>query len=365
MTSKATDETHMAHALRLAARGLGNVWPNPAVGCVIVKDGIVVGRGWTQAGGRPHAEVCALEQAGPLATGATVYVTLEPCAHHGQTPPCAGALIAASVARVITALTDPDPRVSGKGHQMLRAAGIAVTEDVLGPAAARLNAGFLRRVRDGLPFVTLKLATTLDGRIATATGESKWITGPLARAHGHGLRLSHDAILVGSGTAIADDPVLSVRGMGQVRQPVRLVLDSRLDHAPGSMLGQTARQQALWLLHGPQAEPDRRKAWAATGARLVECPAAGDHLDLAATFRKLASEGLTRILCEGGGRLAAHLVKAGLVNDLAHYQAGCLIGADGTAAVGPFGLTALANAPRPELAETRTLGPDLFSLWRF
>ncbi|MBL9052486.1 MAG: bifunctional diaminohydroxyphosphoribosylaminopyrimidine deaminase/5-amino-6-(5-phosphoribosylamino)uracil reductase RibD, partial [Tabrizicola sp.] len=171
----------MAHALRLAARGLGNTWPNPAVGCVLVRDGLIVGRGWTQPGGRPHAEVRALEQAGTAAQGATAYVTLEPCAHHGHTPPCAEALIAARVARVVTALTDPDPRVSGKGHALLRAAGIAVTEGVMTPEATALNAGFLKRVTQGLPFVTLKLAASLDGRTATATGESRWITGPEAR----------------------------------------------------------------------------------------------------------------------------------------------------------------------------------------
>ena len=180
----------MAHALRLAARGLGRTWPNPAVGCVIVKDGVILGRGWTQPGGRPHAETMALAQAGAAARGATAYVTLEPCAHHGQTPPCAEALIAARVARVVTALTDPDPRVAGRGHAMLRAAGIAVTEGVLAPEASRLNAGFLKRVTRNLPFVTLKLATTLDGRIATAAGESRWITGPAARRQVHTPRLS-------------------------------------------------------------------------------------------------------------------------------------------------------------------------------
>jgi diaminohydroxyphosphoribosylaminopyrimidine deaminase/5-amino-6-(5-phosphoribosylamino)uracil reductase len=361
--TREADETHMAHALRLAARGQGATWPNPAVGCVIVNQGRIVGRGHTQPGGRPHAERVALAQAGPLAAGATAYVTLEPCAHHGKTPPCAAALADAQVARVVTALTDPDPRVSGQGHAMLRAAGIAVTEGVLAGQAARITAGFLKRVTRGLPFVTLKLASTLDGRIATATGESRWITGPEARAHVHLLRLTHDAVLVGSGTARADDPELTVRGLGRTRQPLRLLLDSRLSHSPASRLGQTARQHPVWLLHGPQATAATRAAWAATGARLIECPEAAGHLDLPATFRLLAAEGLTRILCEGGGQLAAQLIRAHLVDDLALYQAGCLIGADGTPALGPLGLEALADAPRPRLVECRTLGADLFSLW--
>lgn len=360
-----TDTEHMAHALRLAARGLGSTWPNPAVGCVIVKDGRILGRGHTQPGGRPHAERMALEQAGPEARGATAYVTLEPCAHHGKTPPCAEALIAAGLARVVTALTDPDPRVAGKGHAVLRAAGIAVTEGILTPEATRLNAGFLKRITLGLPFLTLKLATTLDGRIATASGESRWITGAQARAHVHLLRLTHDAVLVGSGTARADDPELTVRGFGAARQPLRLLVDSRLAHDPASKLGQTARQHPLWLLHGPAAPDTARAAWAATGARLIACPAQGDHLDLAAAFRLLAAEGLTRILCEGGGQLAAHLLRAGLADDLALYQAGCLIGADGTPALGPLHLAALKDAPRPRLTECRSLGPDLFSLWSF
>ena len=359
-----TDTEHMAHALRLAARGLGNVWPNPAVGCVILKDGMVVGRGWTQPGGRPHAEVRALAQAGALARGATAYVTLEPCAHHGQTPPCAEALIAAGVARVVTALTDPDPRVSGKGHQMLRAAGIAVTEGVLGPEAARLNAGFLKRVTQGLPFVTLKLAATLDGRIATASGESRWITGPAARRKVHALRLAHDAVMVGSGTALADDPDLTVRDMGATRQPVRIVLDRMLRHAPDSRLGRTASAHPVWLLHGPAAPDSARAAWAATGAALIEVPEAGGHLDLHAALQALAQKGLTRILSEGGSTVAAALVRAGLVDDLALFNGAALIGAEGHAALGPLSLTALADAPRPTLRETQVLGPDLFSLWQ-
>ena len=361
-----SDWAHMTHALRLAARGLGNVWPNPAVGSVLVKGGQIVGRGWTQAGGRPHAERRALDQAGDAARGATAYVTLEPCAHHGHTPPCAEALIANGVARVVTALTDPDPRVSGKGHAMLRAAGIEVTEGVMTAEATRLNAGFLKRVTQGLPFVTLKLATTLDGRIATATGESRWITGPAARRHGHLLRLTHDAVMVGAGTARADDPDLTARDMGATRQPVRIVLDSRLSHTPDSRLGRSARQTPVWMVHTAAAPEAARKAWAATGTDLIEVAATGaGQIVPRAALQALAARGLTRILCEGGGQLAASLVAESLVDDLASYQAGALIGADGRACLAGLGITALATAPRLTLREAHALGPDRFSLWSF
>ena len=363
MTPPPDDAPHMAHALRLAARGLGTTWPNPAVGCIVVKDGLIVGRGWTQPGGRPHAEVRALEQAGPQAEGATAYVTLEPCAHHGHTPPCADALIAAKVARVVTALTDPDPRVSGKGHAMLRAAGISVTEGILTPEATRINAGFLKRVTQGLPFVTLKLAASLDGRTATATGESRWITGPEARRTVHALRLSHDAVMVGSGTALADDPDLTVRDLGAQRQPVRILLDRMLKHQPDSRLGRTAREHPVWLLHGPAAPAEARKAWATTGATLIETPETEGHLDLPAALQTLAQKGLTRVLSEGGATLAAALIKARLVDDLALFTGGVMIGSEGHPALGPLTLKALADAPRPRLRETRTLGPDTFSLW--
>ena len=360
-----TDTDHMAHALRLAARGLGNTWPNPAVGCVIVKHGLVVGRGWTQPGGRPHAEVRALEQAGPQAEGATAYVTLEPCAHHGHTPPCAKALIAAKVARVVTALTDPDPRVSGKGHQMLRAAGIAVTEGVLTAEATTLNAGFLKRVTKGLPYVTLKLAASLDGRTATASGESRWITGPEARRKVHAMRLSHDAVMVGSGTALADDPDLTIRDMGATRQPVRIVLDRLLKHSPNSRLGRTARETPVWILHSPAAPEHARKAWEATGATLIETPETGGHLDLTAALQTLAAKGITRILSEGGSTIAAALLKAHLVDDLALFSGAVLIGSEGHPALGSLALAALAAAPRPRLLRTTSLGPDSFSLWSF
>ncbi|MBE2278343.1 MAG: bifunctional diaminohydroxyphosphoribosylaminopyrimidine deaminase/5-amino-6-(5-phosphoribosylamino)uracil reductase RibD [Rhodobacteraceae bacterium] len=354
----------MAHALRLAARGNGACWPNPAVGCVIVKAGVILGRGTTAPGGRPHAERIALAQAGGAARGATAYVTLEPCAHHGRTPPCAEALVEAGIARVVTALTDPDPRVAGRGHAILRRAGIDVTEGVLAPEAARVTAGFLKRVTQGLPFLTLKLAASLDGRIATATGESRWITGPAARRHVHALRMAHDAVMVGSGTATADDPDLTVRDLGAPRQPVRILLDSRLSHRPDSRLGRTAHEVPVWILHTAAAADTARQAWQARGARLIPCPAtAQGRINLSAGLRALAGEGLTRILCEGGGTLAAALLSGGLADELALYTAGLALGAEGRPVLGPLGLAALKDAPRLTLRETRPLGPDILTLW--
>ena len=229
------DRRYMALALSLGARGLGQVWPNPAVGCVIVKDGRIVGRGRTAPGGRPHAEPQALAQAGAAARGATVYVTLEPCAHFGKTPPCARALIEAGVSRVVSALEDPDPRVDGGGHEMLRAAGIAVETGVMADEARAAQIGFLTRITQGRPMVTLKLASSFDGRIATAAGESQWITGPGARRMVHAMRMSHDAVLVGGGTARADDPMLTVRGMGATRD-VRDALEREAREAGARVL---------------------------------------------------------------------------------------------------------------------------------
>lgn len=356
-----TDADHMAHALTLARRGLGNTWPNPAVGCVILRDRRIVGRGWTQPGGRPHAEVRALAQAGEQARGATAYVTLEPCAHHGKTPPCSEALIKAGVARVVTALTDPDPRVAGRGHAMLRNAGISVTEGVLEAEARALNAGFLKRVQHGLPMVTLKLATTLDGRIATASGESRWITGAEARRAVHAMRLSHDAVMVGAGTAVADDPDLTVRDLGARHQPVRIVLDSGLRTLPESRLGRSARQVPLWMVHGG-AEPARLAAWAATGARLLQI--GEGHIDPEAALRALAAEGLTRVFSEGGATVGASLMRAGLVDEVATFTAGAAIGADGIAALGPLAGARLADAPRLRLIEHRRIGGDTLTRWR-
>lgn len=345
-----SDAAVMDHALRLAARGLGNVWPNPAVGCVILDArGRVAGRGWTQPGGRPHAEVMALRQAGERVRGGTAYVTLEPCAHHGRTPPCADALAAAGVARVVTALTDPDPRVAGRGHAILRAAGIVVTEGVRAEAAAHLNLGFLKRVSQGLPMVTLKLATSLDGRIATSSGESRWITGEAARRETHRLRLSHDAVLVGGGTARADAPHLDVRGFGDVRQPVRVILSR------GPVAGLPETPAPLWHLHGSGGP--------IPGAEGIAVPEGPDGLDLAAALRALADRGITRVLCEGGGQLAAGLLGRDLIDRVEVHAAGLILGGDGQAAIGPLHLAALADAPRFRLTGTRRAGPDLLSRW--
>jgi diaminohydroxyphosphoribosylaminopyrimidine deaminase/5-amino-6-(5-phosphoribosylamino)uracil reductase len=359
-----TDLRFMRLAIALGARGLGRVWPNPAVGCVIVKDGRVLGRGWTADGGRPHAETQALAQAGPAARGATAYVSLEPCAHHGQTPPCAEALTGAGVARVVSALEDPDPRVAGRGHAMLRTAGIAVTTGIAEAEARAVQAGFLSRVTKGRPMVTLKLAASLDGRIATASGESRWITGPEARRLVHAMRARHDAVLVGAGTARADDPSLTVRGIGIDRQPVRVVASRRLDVPPDGTLARTAGEVPVWLLHGAEAEPARRAAWAAAGARLIEvATASGRQLDPASMLAALGAAGLTRVFCEGGGALAAALLGAGLVDRLALFTGGLALGAEGRPAVGAMGLGALAEAPRFRLAETRPVGADTLQLW--
>jgi diaminohydroxyphosphoribosylaminopyrimidine deaminase/5-amino-6-(5-phosphoribosylamino)uracil reductase len=353
----------MALALSLGRRGMGNCWPNPAVGCVIVKDGRIVGRGWTQPDGRPHAETVALQQAGDLARGATAYVSLEPCAHHGQTPPCAEALIAAGVARVVAPLEDLDPRVAGQGFAMLRGHGIEVTTGVMAGQAARDHAGFFLNREQGRPMVTLKLATSLDGRIATATGHSRWITGPEARRMVHAMRARHDAVLIGAGTARADDPSLTVRDLGIDRQPVRVVASRHLDLPLLGQLARSAGDVPLWLCHGPGADSERIRAWEGLGARLIPCAVVGGQLDGADMLRQLGRAGLTRVFCEGGGSLAASLLSGDLVDDLALFSAGLAIGAEGLPAVGALGLDRVDRAARFRLVETRPVGGDALHLW--
>lgn len=358
-----SDLRHMRHALSLGRRGLGRAWPNPSVGCVIVREGRVIGRGVTGLGGRPHAEREALAQAGAAARGATAYVTLEPCSHHGQTPPCAEALISAGVARVVSALEDPDPRVAGRGHALLKSAGITVKTGVCAAEAERDHCGFLSRVRRGRPMVTLKLASSFDGRIATASGESQWITSPQARRFTHGLRASHDAVMVGAGTARSDDPQLTVRELGLAHQPVRVVLSSKLDLPQKSALTESIDAAPLWLCHGPEAPQERIEAFTNLRATCISAPKLGRFLQISNLLGVLAERGLTRIFCEGGSALAASLLQADLVDHLVGMTAGMALGAEGLPAIGALGLEALAEAPRFDLVQSMALGGDICHIW--
>lgn len=352
----------MRAALALAERGLGQVWPNPAVGCVLVNQGRVVGRGWTQPGGRPHAETEAIGRAGALARGASAYVTLEPCSHVGQTPPCAEALIAAGVNRVVVAMEDPDPRVSGQGIAALRAAGIDVEIGPCGAEARDLNRGFLKRIDQNLPMVTLKSAVSADGRIATADGESQWITGPAARANGHRLRADHDAIVVASATAIADDPTLTCRlpGMAE-RSPVRVLLDAHLRVEPTAKLYATARERPLWVFCAVAADDARFKERQDTGADLitVATDGSGHGVNLRQSFNHLAERGITRLLAEAGGALASALLRDGLVDALAIFRAPLLIGGDGIPMTGPLGVAALDQHIGLKRTALRAVGDDV------
>lgn len=355
-----SDADWMANALTLARRGLGRVWPNPAVGCMIVKNERVIGRGWTQPGGRPHAETMALAQAGDAARGATAFVSLEPCAHHGKTPPCANALIAAGIARVVTPMEDPDPRVSGKGVARLREAGISVETGLMAPEAEAVNCGFLMRQRAGRPWVTLKLAASIDGRIATSTGQSQWITGPAARARVHLMRATHDAVLVGAGTMRADNPALTVRLPGLEDQtPVRVVADSGATLTAASQLAQTAAMSPVWLCHRRDVED------ASMPPHVASVPVAHgtDGLDLADAMTALGARGMTRIFCEGGGGLAAGLLGVGLVDELVWMTAGVAIGGDGAASLASMGIENLPNAPRFALSRSEKIGADVMTIW--
>lgn len=360
----------MEAALALARRSLGRTWPNPAVGTVIVRDGRVLGRGATAPGGRPHAETIAIAHArarfGEEALGgATAYVSLEPCAHHGRTPPCAGALLEAGIGRVVCPFIDPDPRVSGRGVGALRAAGVEVSVGVLDAEARRVNAGFLSRIERNRPAVVLKLAATLDGRIATRTGESRWITGPEARRRVHMMRACHDAVLIGAGTARADDPALDVRQMGMADcAPVRIVADGGLSLPLTGRLVRTARTQPLWILHRAGADPERASALTDLGAELIEVAAEDGILSMPAALAGLAGRGITRLLCEGGGQMAATLLSAGLVDRLAVFTAGKAIGGDGVPAIRGFGLDHLARAPAFALDGIEAVGGDTLTWWR-
>jgi len=351
----------MSLALALGRRGLGNTWPNPAVGAVIVRAErdapVIVGRGWTQPGGRPHAEVEALRRAGDQARDATMYVTLEPCSHHGKTPPCADAIVAAGVARVVSALEDPNPEVAGSGHARLRAAGIAVEVGLGAAEARRAHAGHIRRMRDGRPHVTLKLAVSADGKVGAAGRRPAAITGEAARARVHRMRAMNDAILVGIGTALADDPVLTCRLPGMEKfSPVRVVLDAQLRLPPGSALATSARATPVWVIAASDAAPDAVRALQAEGVEVLRTPAHAGRLDLAAVLRLLAERGITRLMVEGGPTVAASFLAADLVDAAALFHSPKTIGPDGIDAIEGMTLDVLTG--RLKLLGREPVGTD-------
>jgi diaminohydroxyphosphoribosylaminopyrimidine deaminase/5-amino-6-(5-phosphoribosylamino)uracil reductase len=363
MTPSEDDARWMRRALALARRAEGRTSPNPLVGAVVVRAGKVVGEGFHQGPGRPHAEVVALAGAGRRARGATLYVTLEPCVHLGKrTPPCVPAVIAARPARVVIGMRDPNPKVAGRGARALRAAGIAVTTGCEGPACRALNAPYIRVMETGLPWVTLKVAQTLDGKVATAKGESRWITGAAARRHGHGLRARHDAILVGIGTVLADDPLLTCR-LARGRSPLRVVVDARLETPPyARVLTEGPPGPTILATLGAtlRADPSRRRRLEAAGARVLAVPGRAGRVDLEALLKVLAAEGGHRVLCEGGPRLAAELVRRRLVNRVAFYTAPRILGGDDArGAVGGTSPARLADALSLGSMTVRRLGEDV------
>jgi diaminohydroxyphosphoribosylaminopyrimidine deaminase/5-amino-6-(5-phosphoribosylamino)uracil reductase len=353
----AEDARFMAMALTLGRRGLGNSWPNPAVGAVVVKDGKVIGRGWTQAGGRPHAETMALKRAGKAARGGTLYVTLEPCSHQGKTPPCADAIIRAGIARVVSALEDPNPEVAGQGHERLREKNIAVEVGIDADEARRAHAGHIKRMRDGRPHVLLKLALSADGKAGAAGRQPVAITGELAREQVFLLRAQSDAILVGLGTVVADNPSLTSRLPGmRERSPVRVVLDAQL-RVPLSMnVVSTARENPTWIFTATTASAMAEQVLRDKGVEVFRVKATDGHLVLAQVLKVLAERGITRLLVEGGPRVAASFVKADLIDEAIVFHSRSAIGPDGIGALEGLPLKALTKHLRP--LGTEPIGPD-------
>ena len=354
------DTAYMARALRLAERGLLTTAPNPRVGCVLVNAGTVVGEGWHERAGEPHAEINALQQAGPQAAGATVYVTLEPCCHQGRTPPCTDALIAAGVTRVVAAMEDPNPAVAGKGLAALQAAGIDAVAGLLNEVAERLNAGFVMRMRQGRPWVRCKLAMSLDGRTAMASGESRWITGDAARRDVHRLRARSDAIMTGMGTVLADDPSLTVRldGMDDgYNQPVRVILDSQLRTSPDARLldlpGETL------IITGAVAAGNAARL-VRDNVRVVTLPLQDERLDLPAVLQYLGTLQLNEVHLEAGATLCGALLQAGLVDELVIYMAAHLMGDTARGLFALPGLQQMAQRLKLSINDIRAVGDD----WR-
>ena len=365
--SKAADQRFMQLALTLGRRGQGRTWPNPAVGAVVVKDDVIVGRGWTQPGGRPHAEPEALKHAGEAARGATLYVTLEPCSHVGKSPPCADAIVAAGIARVVSAIEDPNPEVAGQGHTKLRAAGITVDIGLGAVEAAHDHAGHFRRVRDKRPHVILKLAVSSDDKIATAGRKPVAITGEAAKARVHLLRAQCDAILVGIGTVQADDPLLTCRLPGmEARSPVRVVLDRSLRISGTSRLVHSARETPLWVMTSNVSEAPAAMKLGAAGAQVIRVASATTPpgLDLPAVLGALAEKGITRLLVEGGARVASSFVAANLVDEVWLLRGPKAVGSDGVAPLDALPLSALTGSPTFKLRASESLQRDALTIYQ-
>jgi len=364
--SKAADRRFMELALTLGRRGQGRTWPNPSVGAVVVKDGVIVGRGWTQAGGRPHAEPEALRRAGEAARGATLYVTLEPCSHVGKSPPCAEAVIAAGIARVVSAIEDPNPEVAGSGHANLRAAGIAVDVGLCATEAAHDHAGHFRRIRDERPHVILKLAVSADDKIGAAGRKPIAISGEAAKTRVHLLRARCDAILVGIGTVLADDPLLTCRLPGmEARSPVRVVLDRALRMPGASRLVHSARQTPLWVMASELAEAPAAAMLGAAGAEVIRVAetVTSPGLDLPAVLHALAKKGITRLLAEGGSRVASSFVAADLVDEVWLLRGPEAVGADGVAALDALPLAAITQSPGFKVRASESLDKDTLAIY--
>ncbi len=357
------DRRFMALALALGRRGLGRTWPNPAVGAVIVRRNgdlpLIVGRGWTQPAGRPHAEIEVLRRAGEAARGGTLYVTLEPCSHHGKSPPCADAVISAGVARVVSALEDPNPEVAGAGHARLRAAGVAVEVGVGAEEARHDHAGHLRRMRDGRPHVALKLAISADGKVAAAGRKPVAITGEPVRERVHLMRAQSDAVMVGIGTALSDDPLLTCRLPGMAASsPIRIVLDSGLRLPLGSRLVRSAREVPVWVVAATAASRVTEKALTAEGVTVVRAADANGPLDLAAALKLIAARGITRLMVEGGPTLAAALLAADLIDEAVLFDSPQVVGAEGIDALEGMPLAALTQSPRLKRVVRESVGAD-------
>jgi diaminohydroxyphosphoribosylaminopyrimidine deaminase/5-amino-6-(5-phosphoribosylamino)uracil reductase len=362
--SKSADQRFMQLALAVGRRGLGRTWPNPAVGAVVVRDGVIVGRGWTRPGGRPHAEPEALKRAGEAARGATLYVTLEPCSHFGKSPPCADAIIASGISRVVAAIEDPNPEVAGQGHAKLRAAGITVDIGLCAAEAARDHAGHFRRIRDRRPHVVLKLAVSADDKIGAAGHKPVAITGEAARNRVHLLRAQSDAILVGIGTVLADDPLLTCRLPGmEARSPVRVVLDRALRILGTSRLVHSARQTPLWLITSETAEAAAAMKLGAAGAQVIRVAATGARLDLKAVLRALADKGITRLMVEGGARVASAFVSAGLADEIWLLRGPETIGAGGLPALDAVPLAAITQSPAFKVRASEMLQNDTLTIY--